>query len=548
MSQYIMNIDSTYRDQKQYPLSTEFGVIVNSKPGQFSSGNIFIVENVIYSRFTWNGTTTTTVPNDTIEGDFVDFTSRVVTLDPAHASGALNYYAGCVFYLDSGVSSVIIFYDPDLNTVTLSNPIPLTYYDPSNTKYKIVNPSYNYLNDLLLLGNNRFVNLSNDNVNSLYFLKSGPTNTLFVQNATAGWVLPIDKVLPGAVRMVSFATNMPSYINGDLFQVRASSRIMNYTSTAAATPASIRTLFVSVRGSGYSVGEVVTIQYSGATTPATYLITRVDSDGEILDLVVQDPGAGYIIGLFSIRNPGGNITARGVVEAVSWSVPLTPLPPEGSFLIYVPTIEPFLRSMFIVEEITGTRVFFSNPLETPIPDDTLVELLPYKTLSTGLNMPLVAHNQAVCYDVSLIHLILPNQPVRGFNVLPTFFPYLMIELYNTSMSGSNAGIIYSNNPNTERVTFYCPIGNPKNPVIVSYLVIVSSTQVQTIKWAPTDNFFFRVILPNGETLRFNFDEDVNESTILSKNVLTDNQNFNFIGQTTDRRVSATFSFRLKRKP
>jgi len=32
MSQYILNVDSTYRDQKQYPYSTEFGVVVNPTP------------------------------------------------------------------------------------------------------------------------------------------------------------------------------------------------------------------------------------------------------------------------------------------------------------------------------------------------------------------------------------------------------------------------------------------------------------------------------------------------------------------------------------
>ena len=46
MSQYIMNIDSTYRDRKQYQFSTEFGVIVNPTPGYYSAGNIpFIADS-----------------------------------------------------------------------------------------------------------------------------------------------------------------------------------------------------------------------------------------------------------------------------------------------------------------------------------------------------------------------------------------------------------------------------------------------------------------------------------------------------------------------
>jgi hypothetical protein len=75
----------------------------------------------------------------------------------------------------------------------------------------------------------------------------------------------------------------------------------------------------------------------------------------------------------------------------------------------------------------------------------------------------------------------------------------------------------------------------------------SSSQAQTIKWVPTDNFFFRVLLPNGETLRYNFDLDPNETDIIrnSLTTLATTSNFRFWGQMTDRRISATFSFNLK---
>jgi hypothetical protein len=122
----------------------------------------------------------------------------------------------------------------------------------------------------------------------------------------------------------------------------------------------------------------------------------------------------------------------------------------------------------------------------------------------------------------------------------------MVELYNVTTPTSNAGILYSNNPHTERVTFYCPIGNPRNPLIVSYVIIPSATQVQLIKWAPLDNFFFRVVLPNGETLKYNFDLENNENHIINGNLIAlATTDFHFWGQLTDRRVSATFSFRLR---
>jgi len=545
MSQYIMNIDSTYRDQKQYPLSTEFGVIVNSTPNEYASGNIYTVENIIYSRFTWNGTATTTVPDDTIEGNFTDFTDRVITLDPANASTVLNFYTGCLFILDSGVSSVIRFYDPQKNTIVLENPIPLAFYNPANTGYSIVNPSYNYLNDIVLLGTNVFVNLSANNTASLFFLRSGPTNVLFVQDATAGWILPIDKILPGSFRTATFATDMPSYTNGDIFQVRASPRILLYTTVNDATPSSICSLYVSERGSGYSVGDVVEVVSGTAILLATYRVLAVDQVGGIRDLDILDPGAGYGVGSY-VLSDGINTTARVVVDKVSWCVQVDQRPPEGMYLMYVLTISPFGTAFFCVTAIIGVFIFFTNNSETPIPTNTSIELMRYKGYTTGLRAPVVSYKQPVCYDVSLIHLIIPNQPIYGFDVLPTFFPYIMVELYNTSLPGSNAGILYSNNPNTERVTFYCPIGNPRNPLIVSYLIIVSSTQVQTIKWTPTDNFFFRVLLPNGETLRYTFDQDINESILLHSTCQDEKILFYFQEGMTDRRVAATFSFRLKK--
>lgn len=542
-----MTIDSTYRDSKQYFYSTEFGVIVNPTPGNQNASNIYTVQNIIYSRFQWSGTATTTILNDTVVGNFVDYSASVITLDPSSASPDLNFYMGCEFIMDSsGVSSVIAAYDPNLNTVTLVNPIAPTYYDSSNTGYRIVNPSYTYGNNLLLLGSNLYVNLSNDNINNLFLLKSGPTNSLFIQNVTQGWVLPIDKILEN-FRMVAFATDMPSYHNGDLFQIRQSDRILAYTTLAASTTLAIQDYSIAHPGIGYTVGTIVSVE--NGITIATYEITATDAaTGGIRELRLLDPGSGYSVGsVAALLAPGGNNSAQILIEKVASVLPIsgTP-PPSDTYILYVPYMSPLITAFFTILEIQGNLVFFLNTSITPIAADQPVELMIYRQTPTGLTMPVVSYKQPVCYDVSLVHLILPNQPVYGFNVLPTFFPYLMIELYNTSNPGSNAGILYSNNPNTEKVSFYCPIGNPKNPLVVSYLIILSSTQVQTMKWTPTDNFFFRVLMPNGRTLTYNFDLDVNENDILTGQLQTlATSDFHFWGQLTDRRVTATFSFRLK---
>ena len=550
MSQYLMNIDSTYRDRKQYQFSTEFGVIVNGTPGYYSAGNIYSVNNIVYAQFQWKGNATTTILNDTITGQFTDFANSFITLDAAHQSSKLNFYIGCIFVMvSSGVSSVIIFYDPSRNMITLEDPIADGFYNPANTNYKIINPSNNYGNDLLLLGTNLFVNLSNDNVIPLLFLKSGPTNSLYIQNVTANWILPIYKVLNN-FRVVTFQDTMPSYQNGDLFQIRSNSQLFVFTSVSTNLVDSIQRYKILSTGSGYAVNDMVEVFSMTLPVPtlSAYLkVAAVNATGGITQLQLDHPGENYTAGIWFLKI-GGNETASIQITSLQQSIELNNMPPQDSeeFILFVPYINPIGNALFTITSIQRYFVFFDNSGGAIIHVNEPIELLLYRKRSTGLTMPVVSYKQPLCYEVSLIHLILPNQPVYGFNVLPTFFPYLMVELYNTSSVGSNLGVLYSNNPNTEKVSFYCPVGNPRNPLIVSYLIVLSSTQVQTLSFTPTDNFFFRVILPNGETLKYEFDLDINEADIINGNTHSlATANFHFWGQLVDRRVSATFSFRLK---
>lgn len=545
MSQYLMNIDSTYRDRKQYALSTEFGVIVNGTPGTQSSSNVYSVENIIYARFQWNGTSTTTVLNDTITGNFTDFSTSVITLDPAHASQTLNFYLGCTFVLvSSGVSSVIVYYNPNTNEITLEDPISPAYYNPANTAYKIINPSGVFPKEILLLGSNLYVNLSQDNINNLFLLKSGPTNLLFVQNVTQNWILPIFKVLD-KYRLVMFKEDMPSYQNGDIFQIRSGSNVLTYLALTG-NQTGIFEIFIVSGGSGYAVNDVVSVVCPGCALVAQFRVIRVDANGSIQSLFLLQPGNGYSTSLYTLDH-AGNQTSTIRVRQVANYIQINGFPvPGDEYILYVPKFNPIATAFFPILGIVQDFIFFLNPTNQIINVNDWIEILIYDTFSTGLNMPLISYKQPLCYEVVLTHLILPNQPVFGFDVLPTFFPYLLVELYNTSITGSNVGILYSNNPNTEKVTFFCPVGNPKNPLIVSYLIVLSSSQVQTIKWTPTDNFYFRVLLPNGQTLKYNFDLETNEADIiLGKVEALATAGFHFWGQLTDRRVSATFSFRLK---
>ena len=113
---------------------------------------------------------------------------------------------------------------------------------------------------------------------------------------------------------------------------------------------------------------------------------------------------------------------------------------------------------------------------------------------------LVSQQEAVCYEIKLLSISLPNAPLAvGEGSRIAFYPYVYVELAN--ISGANAGtknIIYSNNPNASRMLFRCTIDDISNPISSSFIDLDGDDMVQTIKFKPNDNLRFSVRLPNGE--------------------------------------------------
>ena len=124
---------------------------------------------------------------------------------------------------------------------------------------------------------------------------------------------------------------------------------------------------------------------------------------------------------------------------------------------------------------------------------------------------LVSQQELVCYEVQLLNLILPNVVLgTASGSLISFYPYIYVALQNVTAAGSGLNnIIYSNNPNSTRVLFRCPIKDVPNPVNSTFIKIDGSGMVQTIKFRPNDTLFFGVYLPNGEVFTTILDETVN---------------------------------------
>lgn len=121
---------------------------------------------------------------------------------------------------------------------------------------------------------------------------------------------------------------------------------------------------------------------------------------------------------------------------------------------------------------------------------------------------LVSQQELVCYEVQLLNLVLPNVILgTASGSLVSFYPYVYVALQNVTSAGAGlSNIIYSNNPNSTKVLFRCPIKDVPNPVNSTFIKIDGSGMVQTIKFRPNDTLFFGVYLPNGEIFTTILDE------------------------------------------
>jgi hypothetical protein len=134
----------------------------------------------------------------------------------------------------------------------------------------------------------------------------------------------------------------------------------------------------------------------------------------------------------------------------------------------------------------------------PLPG-SMFEILPFSydnAVPFSYSGSLVSQQEEVCYEISLINLILPNATLAvGQGSRIAFYPYVYVEL--TNLSGGMKNIIYSNNPNSSRMLFRCPVTDVNNPDNTNFIDLGSDMK-QTVKFKPNDNLRFSVILQNGE--------------------------------------------------
>ncbi len=111
-------------------------------------------------------------------------------------------------------------------------------------------------------------------------------------------------------------------------------------------------------------------------------------------------------------------------------------------------------------------------------------------------------NQAVCYDVQLLGLAIPNQLLASsYGGITDNYPYLNVHFSNFNDHASN--VIYSNNPNSAQTTFKIYMSKQQaSPGSFSIYLNQGLTAAETIKLSLNESIQITISTPDGAPLKF----------------------------------------------
>jgi hypothetical protein len=153
----------------------------------------------------------------------------------------------------------------------------------------------------------------------------------------------------------------------------------------------------------------------------------------------------------------------------------------------------------------------SNPFIIPFPPFTIYvlyyEILPFSRDNfSPFNYigSIVSSQQQVCYEIELRNIVIPNfvlKSGRGGRIV--FYPYIYVEFFPISDSSTNPrAVMCSNNPNSYKMLFRAIVSDTQQQEFSPFIKLGGDGQVKTIKFKPNDSFHFAVYNSDGELLQF----------------------------------------------
>ena len=518
-----IDIDSNHRDRNQFPSPANFTVEIAQSGTRNKLHALDPISNQAIQE-SWNGSFDNSAAAATVTLSAPPFVTGVATSSPTEMiisspAGDLRTEEG--FYNGSIISAVsggvtylrrITAYRfvtsgaTDQALISVETAFPDSVLTDAAATGSISNPqdATDTVSPTVFIPNGK--NISNFYVNCVITNRSRPadatrtiTNYLFdtrlaiLDSAAATWVATDDYTISKAIPceggyQPTVLTFTGANANGRIFQLP--------TTTASATPNVYAGGFLriisliagglppapfSAPAAPYDQSRRI-VRYIGLDTTFSAVGGSAFTLNEIAEGIEQTFYVGafittaiatYEIATFNTTTRAGTITGVFGAEVVGATVQMRTVILESAFTA-APTIASTRYQIECFQEDNAVPFAFSGSL--------------------------VSQSQMVCYEIELLHLILPNSTLnvgRGGRI--AFYPYVYVELQNVSGSSSgNTNIIYSNNPSATKALFKASIDDTPTPLISPFIKIDGDGMVQTIKFNPNDSLRFLIRLPNGD--------------------------------------------------
>lgn len=503
-ARYI-EIDSTYRNRKEWPSPAEFEVLIaqSGRKDRFNAqdpvsyaarlnnfywdSNTFIKGATGSTGATISVTASTLLPGIVCSGD--NKTIIQVTSTPNTLQQQENYYAGAILTdgIDSARIASYVFLGNNRAQITVQGSIKITNYtlqisDPSDTSDPT--NTFIFVPDGRIGLNSYTGHILYNETNSTYsdILNYDPITKLFKVSDVSGKNWNVSQHQRFSIRKQIPIVGTFNNLLGE-----QSNLVFSLPSTFTDEPDSYRNSYIFIDNQ-------------------TRLITRYETlTGKAVNGTVSSinfpEGASNINGYYNgayvqIKSGNANTNVRQIINyTVSGIAPN---------LVRTATVAtPFSGSGVAQGDLFTFRSIFVES-EFTVSDFSKFEILLF---SHDNHNPFVytgsLQQEILCYQIELLNVILPNKILNcGLGSRIAYYPYVYIEL--TNISGSSAGMknaIYSNNPNATRMVFRAPIYDVQNPNNSAFVNLDGDGMVQTLKFKPNDNLFFSVHLSNGELYR-----------------------------------------------
>jgi hypothetical protein len=480
MSRRYIELYSANRNRNQYPLPSSFEVPFAATRQLIFNYHSYdpICSGPIY--YKWNGGTPNfSAPWPNPQADSSSTPSCIILISATSSlSTCLNYYIGYKLSSSSGELRTIISYDPTSSKFLLDQPFTSPTYKTGDT-YSIVDPSTNIKIHLPFKDiNGNCIKQYSEAYDGCYIVdetQSSKTNIIsslilsydFVtQIATLDKPLSIwtpndqytiRKTLPQEKYVL---TSQPTFNTGSFIFNLKGQIVNSYYYTSIYNPIIVPGIIVFL-----DIGE----GYKDTNYYAGKYIYNISNSSE------PPVNGGGIYGLYYIKSSFYNPDTDKIE------------------LLIDPSSIPEFTCHY------SSSMYTENPNIQPLKIGDTINIVNYiKDNYSPLNYngSIVSQSETVCYEVSLISLILPNLTLRS-GARIAFYPFVYVEFTNTtSPSGSSNSIIYSNSPSSNRALFIAPISDTNQPMNSSFVKIYSN-MAQTIKFKPNDSLKFSVYLPDG---------------------------------------------------